>query len=75
MTRKIVEELLRKAKEQGFLTQEEILEGFPDAEKRIDELDTLYAALLSEGIDVFESVTPDEESEGRQSQESLDQEI
>lgn len=75
MIRKVAQDLLRKAKEQGFLTQEEILEGFPDAEKRIDELDTLYAALLAEGIDVFESVSPDEEGEGRQSQESLEQEI
>lgn len=75
MTRKIVQELLHKAKEQGFLTQEEILESFPDAEKRIEELDTLYAALLAEGIDVFESVTSDDADSGRVSQESLEQEI
>jgi RNA polymerase primary sigma factor len=75
MTRKIVQELLHKAKEQGFLTQEEILESFPDAEKRIEELDTLYAALLAEGIDVFESVTSEDGDPGRVSQESLEQEI
>lgn len=75
MIRKVVEELLQKAKEQGFLTQDEILEGFPDAEKRIDELDSLYATLLAEGIDVFESVTTDEVDGGKQSQEALEQEI
>ena len=31
--------LINKGKKQGFVTQEEILELFPDAEKRIDELD------------------------------------
>jgi RNA polymerase primary sigma factor len=75
MIRKVTEELLKKAKEQGFLTQEDILEGFPDAEKRIDELDMLYGLLISEGIDVFESVTPDEMEGGKQSQEAIEQEI
>ncbi len=75
MIRKISHELLKKAKEQGFLTQEEILEGFPDAEKRIEELDNLYAALLAEGIDVFESVSPDDMEGGKQSQEAIEQEI
>lgn len=75
MLRKVVDELLKKAKEQGFLTQEEILESYPDAEKRIDELDALYATLLNEGIDVFESVTPDDEDVARQSQEAIEQEI
>ncbi len=31
--RKEVEKLIRTGKNQGFLTQEEILEVFPDAEK------------------------------------------
>ncbi len=74
MLRKVTQDLIRKAKDQGFLTQDEILESFPDAEKRIEELDYLYAQLLQEGIDVFESVTPEEGEDG-QAQESLEQEI
>src|SRR5581483_2262828 len=60
MVRKIILDLIQKAKDQGFITQDEILEVFPDAEKRIDELDSLYAQLLEEGIDVFESVAKEE---------------
>jgi len=62
-TRKPVKELIKKARDQGFLTQDEILEVFPDAEKRVEELDDLYATLLGENIDVFESVSPDEVAE------------
>ena len=74
MLRKITQDLIKRAKDQGFVTQDEILEAFPDAEKRLDELDNLYAQLLEEGIDVFESVAPveGEESEG---EVSIEQEI
>src|SRR3989304_9508842 len=74
MVRKITLELIQKAKDQGFITQDEILEGFPDAEKRIDELDSFYAQLIDLGIDVFESVSP-EDSEAGLAQEDLEQEI
>lgn len=70
--RKGTTELYKKGKNQGFLTQTDILEVFPDAEVRLAELDMLYAALLEDGIDVFESVESDEESK---SAEMLDQEI
>jgi len=47
--------LLRKAKKEGFVTQEEILKSFPDAEKRIEELDRLYGKLEKANVDVFDS--------------------
>ncbi|MDO8341403.1 MAG: RNA polymerase sigma factor RpoD [Candidatus Woesebacteria bacterium] len=75
MIRKQVIEIIKKARDQGFLTQEEILEIFPDAENRINELDDLYDQLLSEGIDVFESVTSDETDTVETSKEKLDKEI
>lgn len=74
MLRKVTEELFKKGRDQGFLTQDDILEAFPDAENRIEELDIFYEKLLSEGIDVFESVTP-EDGEDDKKQMSLDQEI
>ena len=52
--------LIEKGKNQGFITQDEILKVFPDAEKRLEELDDLYAKLLAEGVDVFETVTEEE---------------
>jgi len=75
MIRKPVVEIIKKARDQGFLTQEDILEIFPDAELRINELDDLYDQLLSEGIDVFESVASDEETSTETSREKLDKEI
>lgn len=75
MIRKQVAEIIKKARDQGFLTQEEILEIFPDAEVRINELDDLYDQLLSEGIDVFESVTSEDGELGETSKDKLDKEI
>jgi RNA polymerase primary sigma factor len=75
MIRKQVVEIIKKARDQGFLTQEEILEIFPDAENRINELDDLYDQLLSEGIDVFESVTSEDGELGETSKDKLDKEI
>lgn len=72
--RKIVEDLYKKGKSQGFITQDDILEVFPDAESRLEELDTLYEKLLTESIDVFESVSSDEAFMEKR-QLTLDQEI
>jgi RNA polymerase primary sigma factor len=57
----IVKTLLKKGKEHGFVTQEEVFELFPDAEKRVDDLDKLYKALFAVEIDVFESVVMGDE--------------
>ncbi|OGY24694.1 MAG: RNA polymerase sigma factor RpoD [Candidatus Woykebacteria bacterium RBG_13_40_7b] len=46
--------LIEKGKEQGFVTQDEVLEIFPDAEVNIEELDHLYTKLAEEEIDVFD---------------------
>ncbi len=75
MIRKPVQELIKKGRDQGFLTQDDILEIFSDAETRIDELDDFYDKLLAEGVDVFESVTPDEIETDEKAQEKLDREI
>ncbi len=75
MVRKDVTELIKHARDQGFLTQDEILEVFFDAEDRIAELDNLYDALLSEGIDVFESVEAEETESEEKAKEKLEREI
>jgi len=75
MFRGPTKDLLKKGRDQGFLTQDDILEVFPDAEKRLEELDDLYEILLAEGIDVFESVTPEELDTDTKSQEKLEREI
>ena len=67
--------LFEKGKSQGFLTQEEILEAFPDAEDRLEELEELYFKLLGEGVDVFESVTEGDLTEDSKSLDVLEREI
>lgn len=75
MVRKHIQDLIKKGREQGFLTQEDILLVFPDAENRVFELDDFYEKLLAENIDVFESVSPEEMETDAQAQEKLDREI
>lgn len=73
--KKEVVNLIKKGRDQGFLTQDDILEIFPNAEKRLVELDNLYDKLLSEGIDVFESIVADELESDDKVKERLEREI
>ena len=47
-----IERLIAKGKEQGFVTQQEVSQAFPDAEENLEELDELYAALLENGVEL-----------------------
>ncbi|HVE80531.1 MAG TPA: RNA polymerase sigma factor RpoD [Candidatus Dormibacteraeota bacterium] len=47
-----IERLIQKGKEQGFVTQQEVSQVFPDAEENLEELDELYAALLENGVEL-----------------------
>jgi RNA polymerase primary sigma factor len=51
---RFVSKLLTKGKKQGYLTLEDILSVFPEAEEDIDLLDALYEKLLNAGVDVFD---------------------
>src|SRR3990167_8070724 len=75
MARKEIVELIKKGRDQGFLTQDDLLEVFPDAEDRLEELDDLYDKLLAEGIDVFESVESEETESDEKVKEKLEREI
>jgi len=55
---KIIEELIKKGQEQGFLTQENILSLLPNAEEDIILLDKVFSQLQDEEIEVLE---PEEE--------------
>lgn len=73
--KKDIEKLIRKGKNQGFLTQEEILEVFPDAEKRVEELDNLYERLLVKNVDVFETVSVEEIVSDEKEKEKVEREL
>lgn len=51
--KKAFNDLIKVAKEQGFITEEEILKAYPQAEKNIVEIDALLAHLLEEGVELM----------------------
>ena len=59
----LVEKLLSKGKKEGYVTQEEVLASFPEAEEDIQKLDDLYTIFIEEGIDVFETAGEEVASE------------
>jgi RNA polymerase primary sigma factor len=73
--KKQTSQLIKKGKSQGFLTQEDVLEIFADAEKRVDELDLFYDKLINNGVDVFESVTTEEAGLDARTAQELEKEI
>jgi RNA polymerase primary sigma factor len=48
----VEEYLLAKGSEQGFVTYEDILSAFPQAEENLEELEDILAALIESGIQV-----------------------
>jgi RNA polymerase primary sigma factor len=58
-----VDELLKKAKDRGFVTQEEVLDTFGEPENFVDLLDDFYYQIIEKNIDIFESVSADEKPE------------
>jgi len=49
-----ITKLVNRGKKQGYVTIDEIMELFPEAENDIELLDTLYEKLQEAGIDVFD---------------------
>jgi len=71
----LVKKLFEKAKKQGFITQENVLEVFPFAEDYLEVLDDFYARLMEEGVDIFENVGEDELREGEKLVKDFTREI
>ncbi|GMR18921.1 MAG: RNA polymerase sigma factor RpoD [Patescibacteria group bacterium] len=59
----LIKKLLDKGKREGYVTQEEVLAYFPEAEEDIEKLDDLYTLFIEEGIDVFETAEEEARSE------------
>jgi RNA polymerase primary sigma factor len=58
-------ELIEKAEEQGYLTVEDVLELFPEAEKNLPQLEDLLMYLYNEGIEI---ISEEEESKEQQAE-------
>ncbi|WP_376790878.1 sigma-70 family RNA polymerase sigma factor [Thermoflexus sp.] len=63
-----LDQLLSLGRSRGYVTFEEILEFFPEAENDLDRLDEIFAALLEAGIDVTD--VPEEEGHGPELEEA-----
>ncbi|MFW6109926.1 MAG: RNA polymerase sigma factor RpoD [Patescibacteria group bacterium] len=63
-----VQDLIEKGRKDGYVTQEEILAVFPEAEKDLELLDEIYTLFVEEEIDVL-----DEPDEGKTKEEIEDE--
>ena len=70
-----IKELVKLGKENGFITQDDILALFPKPEEHIEEIDELYAALIKAGVDVFETLSNEEEKEAQKTVTELEKEL
>lgn len=70
-----IKEFIKQGKENGFVTQEDILFLFPKPEEHIAKVDELYAQLIKSGVDVFESLSAEEEKEARKTVTELEKEL
>ena len=66
----LVAKLLEKGKRDGYITQEEVLAFFPEAEEDVEKLDDLYTLFIEEGVDVFE--TAEEEAKPEEIERELE---
>ncbi len=56
-----LEHLLEQGKERGFVTIDEILAVFPEAERDLDQLEEVYSSLLAAGIAYLDDVSDGED--------------
>src|SRR3989344_7607071 len=70
-----IAEILALGKDQGFVTQDDILEYFPRAETEANDLDYLYELLFKADIDVFESVLSGQDAEIAAAASELEKEL
>lgn len=75
-TRAIVQQLVDKGKAQGWLSQDQLLQVFPEAEANIEQLEEVYIVLFEEGIqlvDENQSAEPEAEKPEEPAQVDLNE--
>jgi RNA polymerase primary sigma factor len=73
--KKKVRELILHGLSRGYVTQDEIMDLFPDAEDHVTMLDDLYEELLLKEIDLFESVADSGEEKVERETTDLEKEL
>lgn len=67
-----MKKLIAKGRREGFVTQEQVLAAFPEAEEDIEKLDDLYSLFIEEGIDVFDIVGEKEAEDTKEIERELE---
>jgi len=62
--------LIELGRKKGFLTHDEILEQFPEAEQNIELIDRVYSTLMEQGVDVVEDAK-EAEQKGKAEEEEV----
>lgn len=71
---KIPPELLEKARDQGYLTSDDVLEAFPEAEENLDQLEEVFSYLYEAGIEIYDNEEEaDKEEEQKEEDEDLEE--
>ncbi len=70
-----IKNLIDKAKKQGFVSQDDVMMIFPHAEDNIEAVDKLYDQFYKLGVDIFESVAEEEQTEEVQESSDLQKEL
>jgi len=64
--------LIELGRKRGFLTQDEILEQFPEAERNVDQIDRILTILSGKGIEIVEEAKEAEEKGKEEEEEEQD---
>ena len=70
-----LKQLLKQGEAQGFITQDDILRIFKEPEEFLNELDQFYKEVFDAGIDVFESVSEQDNKTDQEALSALEKEL
>jgi hypothetical protein len=68
----MLEHLLQSAKIRGYITSQEVLELYPDAEDCIPQIDELFARLIDEGVEIVMVAKADQTAEEAEDEDDAD---
>ena len=69
------EQLIMLGRDQGFVTYDDVLNAFPEAEANIEQLEDLFANLFEQGIEVSALREDEEPEEGNDEENERDDQI
>ena len=70
----VIDRLIELGKERGYVTVDDILAAFPEAEREIDQLEEAYSALLAAGVPYLDDVSETEDAHEDDGAEAADDE-